>query len=740
MNKNWFRKLLLSYLPVFFVVITILFVIFFQTLNEQNRKEAIKANEFLAQQVIRFTDNSLKSIDYNVVSSILTNQVLSRFFGLHSIDVYENIQAVKIMESLKFNYPIISSIYFVRLKDQYVLGDGSSFNLGDFPDKAFIEQVKPNKVSAKWSNKRIYKMYPSDAGDEVITLIRRYPYFTSENKGFFVVNVSLSKLEASITQMYNPDISFVKLIDNQGQSLFGEGPEGSKGPNQTIVFSRFNSSYTGWQVEGGLIDKGLLRLTLNFYNVWLGMAIAAVLLGVIWLVYVTKRNYKPIEQIVSLIQTSSLINQDDGKSGENEFGFIRNALEHLMEETKKNRKQNLDNIIRQKKHWFQEAMEGAIPIAEKDWLSELKKYNLDVAGQKAYVQVLEIDGYYSFTQTYDQRDQSLLKFLLSSVIQEMAQIREASVWAEWLTDSRLATIVWVPDEDKRKELRDLIATLVIEWVKQNLSFTVTLGQGGAAATLEELRRSYEMACNLLQYKAVLGTGRAILSEDITSPVTKNHEYFHTIYSFTQAFRLPDHDWNKPLQLLFKQIRDSIFSRKEIESLLQFLLQHVDRVFMEMSKENRNVWKEAEKELLDLEKHWETVDELHRDCIRIFEAASEKMQTLRDSHRNRIVISEIRSYIEEHYTNPDMSLDYLSDKFLMHAKNISKLFKDEFGENFVDFLIGLRIKSAKKRLMETDKPLQEIGFEVGYYNYNSFNRAFKNISGVSPSDYRKQAGT
>ncbi|KAA2285889.1 helix-turn-helix transcriptional regulator, partial [Clostridioides difficile] len=44
--------------------------------------------------------------------------------------------------------------------------------------------------------------------------------------------------------------------------------------------------------------------------------------------------------------------------------------------------------------------------------------------------------------------------------------------------------------------------------------------------------------------------------------------------------------------------------------------------------------------------------------------------------------------------------------------------------------------AKLLMQETDKAIQEISEEVGYTNYNSFNRAFKNVVGVAPSDYRK----
>ena len=79
MNNNWFRRLLLSYLPVFFIVTTILFIIFFQVFNEQNRKEALKANEFLASQVMQYLDNSLRSIDFKVLREILTNPNLKNY-------------------------------------------------------------------------------------------------------------------------------------------------------------------------------------------------------------------------------------------------------------------------------------------------------------------------------------------------------------------------------------------------------------------------------------------------------------------------------------------------------------------------------------------------------------------------------------------------------------------------------------------------------------------------------------
>ncbi|MFB9328055.1 AraC family transcriptional regulator [Paenibacillus aurantiacus] len=737
MPKIWFRKLLLSYLPVFFVVTTILFVVFFQTLNEQTRKDAIKANAFLAQQAVSYVDGSLKSVSYQVINDILTKPVVGKFFDVNKAGVYDNIQAINVMDDLKLAYPLIESAYFVRLADGFVLGDGSG-KLDEFPDKPLIERYSRQEASSKWTGGRMYQAYPDVEGARVITLVQSVPYYASKAKGYYVVNVSLAKLGQSLANMYNAESSYVRITDGTGRELFG-----ATGDSRTRErLSRYISPYTGWQVESGSIEKGLLRLTMDVYGIWFTMACVAVLLGILWVVYVTKRNYRPIEQIVSLIQTSSLVQSGEqagaGRKARGEIGFIHSALTQLMDETRKVQRQNSEHAIMRRRQRFQEALEGDALIPEKEWIAELAAHHLDTEGAKACVLVMEIDRYGAFFVANTRQDQSIYKFLLASIMQEMAQQHQAAFWAEWMSERRLSAILWVPKDRCIKGMQRLIAESVAEWVNQNLSFTVTIGHDGEAESLEEIRTAYKTAGQLLSYKAVLGTGRAIQAEAAGRSQAGMTEFYATIQAFALAFRSSDPCWSRHLGQLFRQIRESVCSRKELESLLHFQRHELDRAFRELSKEYRNVWLETESGLLEIEKQWETVDELEEACRRTYESGAASMRLLRDSHRSRGVIMEIRSFIEANYANPELSLDMLSDQFALNAKSISKLFKEEFGENFVDFLIGLRIQNAKRWLLETETPLQQISQDVGYFNYNSFNRAFKNNVGVSPSDYRRQS--
>ena len=73
---------------------------------------------------------------------------------------------------------------------------------------------------------------------------------------------------------------------------------------------------------------------------------------------------------------------------------------------------------------------------------------------------------------------------------------------------------------------------------------------------------------------------------------------------------------------------------------------------------------------------------------------------------------------------------------MNYSLFSLTFKEYTGVNFVNYLKNIRIKEAKRLLAETDWKVADIGHKVGYENDKHFMKIFKNICGISPSDYRK----
>ena len=95
------------------------------------------------------------------------------------------------------------------------------------------------------------------------------------------------------------------------------------------------------------------------------------------------------------------------------------------------------------------------------------------------------------------------------------------------------------------------------------------------------------------------------------------------------------------------------------------------------------------------------------------------------------------YLKEHYTEPEMSLTYLSQVFGLSQSYISRLFKRETGEKLLDYLHLLRLSRAKELLRETELSVQDISTAVGYTTTWTMNRVFKSYEGVTPGSYREQ---
>ena len=63
-------------------------------------------------------------------------------------------------------------------------------------------------------------------------------------------------------------------------------------------------------------------------------------------------------------------------------------------------------------------------------------------------------------------------------------------------------------------------------------------------------------------------------------------------------------------------------------------------------------------------------------------------------------------------------------------------KHELGMSFKDFVTNLRITQAIHLMHTTDLSINQIADRVGYSNQHYFSAAFKNVQGISPSDYRR----
>lgn len=106
-----------------------------------------------------------------------------------------------------------------------------------------------------------------------------------------------------------------------------------------------------------------------------------------------------------------------------------------------------------------------------------------------------------------------------------------------------------------------------------------------------------------------------------------------------------------------------------------------------------------------------------------------------SVKNELISRKIMQYIEEHYQE-DISLQELAGFLKYSEAYFSTVFKQCFDQNFTIFLSKYRVEKAKTLLEDITINVKAISERVGYRDSNYFAKVFKRVTGVTPSDYRR----
>lgn len=102
-----------------------------------------------------------------------------------------------------------------------------------------------------------------------------------------------------------------------------------------------------------------------------------------------------------------------------------------------------------------------------------------------------------------------------------------------------------------------------------------------------------------------------------------------------------------------------------------------------------------------------------------------------------VACRMREFVEQKYDSNAMSLEYVAEYVHKSPAYVSKVFKNELGCNFIDYLTDLRMAKAERMLAGGDEKVYRIAEACGYADTSNFIRVFRRHSGMSPSEYRAE---
>jgi len=131
--------------------------------------------------------------------------------------------------------------------------------------------------------------------------------------------------------------------------------------------------------------------------------------------------------------------------------------------------------------------------------------------------------------------------------------------------------------------------------------------------------------------------------------------------------------------------------------------------------------------------------------RSFDIAYERVPTVVPdtplSERDIALAGSVKKVLSEEkiYRSMDLSREMLARKLAVTENQLSRVINKCFFQNFNSLINSHRVDEAKERLEQEDTPITTIAFDVGFNSIPSFNRVFKHMTGLSPSEYRNHTG-
>ena len=122
--------------------------------------------------------------------------------------------------------------------------------------------------------------------------------------------------------------------------------------------------------------------------------------------------------------------------------------------------------------------------------------------------------------------------------------------------------------------------------------------------------------------------------------------------------------------------------------------------------------------------------------RILREVSGEMADMRGEWKSQSSLAQkIREIVDEEYDSNQISLEYVGAKVHKNSAYISKIFKNEFGCNFSDYIITRRLEKSRKLLADPGRKIYEISQEMGWADVSNYIKLFKKKYGISPKEYR-----
>ncbi len=265
---------------------------------------------------------------------------------------------------------------------------------------------------------------------------------------------------------------------------------------------------------------------------------------------------------------------------------------------------------------------------------------------------------------------------------------------------------------------------------------VNIGIGDRRNSIEKIYLSYREACDAISYKFVVGKNQIVSFSDIWN-VSGEKTGLDNERLERFGFYMKSGLSEKAMEIIDSALSEPearITSLEQARVIACNLLSVILNIMIESGIGQKDVFKDNSQPFENIFKI-DTLPDIKEFLKNVISIVTQSINSLQGK-KARKILQDVKEHIDSNYTDANLSLSEVSKKFYLNLSYLSRIFKEETGQTFVEYLMKLRMEKAIKLLGETDLMVYQIAEKVGINDSHYFSICFKKYTGVSANDYRK----
>ncbi len=755
MKRKVFKFWLYSYLFVLCIPILITLTVLLQSQN-MLAKEVRRANDTLLDQVQQFIDNQVTDIR-RVGTQLSFDPTIAVHLNREDFNTpearFKNMDIISILRAYTFANGNIFDAYIYIKENDYAITTTTYMPA----DNLFTTLHKSSEMAFDSWQQWVRVGNPGnfmELGAGSLVYVQSLPLQSQkDSKGTLVVLLNEERFAAAVSQIGLASDGAVYVLDGEGKPVLLTGtrdelaalPVGKMNQERGFFVERIlgnnaavsyvKSQDTEWTYIS-VMPENIYLADVTMLRILIGLAVLLCLgIGGFIAFWMTRKNYAPIQTMMDFVSAKVKTNI---KTMPNEFAVLQSYMTESAALQDEAAKQKEAQRVMLRNQFLTRLIKGRVDTGSA--LSHaVEAHDLQFKSARfavLLVQVEDIDPLFQTNQNLSEdKKEQFVHLIITNIFGELLGGTFDVYFTE--ADGMIACIANGGDKNANQQLLDAAASAK-RFIEERFFVRFSMGISSMHQLRSSIPQCYEEAKEALEYKLVLGSNQMIAYEAIEQP--KNEFYYPLELERQMINWVGSGEYDEAADILQKVLIANVSEGTlslQMGKLLMFELLGTMLRAVEQFQLDTSEITDVKSRLVTHIANCETMAEMEAAMLSFLKTVCDYLQQKKKSH-NVDLKSNIVEHVLSNLSDLGMSLTSIGLAFDINPTYLSRFFKEQTGENFIDFVNHRRVEKAKGLLLATEDSIQLIAEQCGFANSQSLLRVFKKYEGVTPGQFRKSA--